>query len=125
MIISPELVPCLYLSASQKTCYRRTRLIDQFRAIVTANDTTTQLQHEVRSLGKDARQELLRSAGVTLEIPAGAGLAMKADCSLPWLRLRKIRRYNRACVCRSAHMHKVYLYLGYLYNIKVLEGLGH
>ena len=79
--------------ASQKTRSRRTKLINQFRAVVTANDTVSQLQCEVRGLGKEARQELLRSAGVTLEIPPEAGLAMKADCSLPWLRLRKIRRY--------------------------------
>ena len=76
--------------ASQKTRSWRTKLINQFRAVVTANDTVSQLQCEVRGLGKEARQELLRSAGVTLEIPP---LAMKADCSLPWLRLRKIRRY--------------------------------
>ena len=79
--------------ASKKTLSRRTKLINEFRAVITANDTGSQLQHEVRSLGKDARQELLRSAGITLEIPPEAGLAMKADCSLPWLRLRKIRRY--------------------------------
>ena len=79
--------------ASTRTLHRRTKLINEFRAVITANDSDRQLRHEVKSLGKEARQELLRSARVTLEIPPEAGLAMKADCSLPWLRLRKIRRY--------------------------------
>ena len=78
--------------ASRKTLSRRTKLINEFRTIITANDGGSQLQHEVRSLGKEARQELLRSAGISLEISPEAGLAMKADCSLPWLRLRKIQR---------------------------------
>ena len=55
-------------------------------------EAVSYIQHEVRSVGKEARQELLRSAGISLEISPEAGLAMKADCSLPWLRLRKIRR---------------------------------
>ena len=78
--------------ASQKTIHRRNKAISQFRAIATADDAAFQLQCEVKSLGKEVRQELLRNAGITISIPVEAGLAMKAECSLPWARLRTLRR---------------------------------
>ena len=47
---------------------------------------------EVKALGREERQKLLRDAGITLEIPAEQGLAMKADLAIPWSKLREIRR---------------------------------
>jgi hypothetical protein len=78
--------------ASQKTVYRRTKAISAFRAVLTADDCASQLQREVKTLGKAERQELLKGAGITVDIPAEVALAMKAELSLPWARLRSVRR---------------------------------
>ena len=76
--------------ARQKTISRRNKAISHFREVVTSS---SQLVHEVQRLGKEERQKLLRSQGITLDIPVEAGLAMKSDLSLPWATLRIIRRY--------------------------------
>lgn len=80
--------------ASQKTIQRRTKAISAFRAIITADDSATQLESKVKSLGRKEREELLKNAGITVSIPPEAGLAMKAELSLPWTKLRSVRRYN-------------------------------
>lgn len=49
------------------------------------------LQAEVRSL---SREELLGTAGLPIEIPTDQALAMKADLSLPWNKLRVVRRVH-------------------------------
>ncbi len=40
------------------------------------------------------RQELLEQAGIGPKISEGEGLAMKAELSIPWNKLRHLRRYN-------------------------------
>lgn len=51
-----------------------------------------QLKSEVRCLSKDERQEILKGANLPITIPADHVLAMKADLSLPWAKLRVITR---------------------------------
>lgn len=58
------------------------------RDLVSGGDSTSQLREEIRHLSRSERQELLHSAGFTLEIPAEQGLAMKADLGIPWNKLR-------------------------------------
>lgn len=58
------------------------------------NDTKAQLQAEVKMLTSEERQDLLKSAGITVDIPAEQGLAIKADLAIPWNKLRVIRRYQ-------------------------------
>ncbi|XP_031571713.1 uncharacterized protein LOC116305874 [Actinia tenebrosa] len=43
-------------------------------------------------LEKEKRQQLLRDAGIKLEVGADDGLAMKSDLGIPWNKLRSIRR---------------------------------
>ena len=52
----------------------------------------TQLRSEIRCLSKEERQDLLRSAGLPVVIPPDHALAIKADLSIPWSKLRVIRR---------------------------------
>ena len=58
------------------------------------NDTKSQLQAEVKMLTSEERQDLLKSAGITIDIPPEQGLAIKADLAIPWNKLRVIRRYQ-------------------------------
>lgn len=53
-----------------------------------------QLCSELQSLTAEDRQKLLLDASLPLSIPPDHALAMKADLSLPWAKLRVIRRYN-------------------------------
>lgn len=49
------------------------------------------MQCEVHHLGKEERQELLRSAGITVDIPVDVGVAMKAELALTRTKLKVIR----------------------------------
>ena len=64
----------------------------EIRSSLSNNDTKVQLQAEVRALSAEERQDLLKSAGITIDIPPDQGLAMKADLAIPWNKLRIIRR---------------------------------
>ena len=82
--------------ASSKTVARRNRVLTAVRDIVSAGDSTSQMQCEVQHLGKEERQDLLRRAGIIVDIPVDAGVAMKAELALPWTKLRVMRRYLSA-----------------------------
>ena len=47
---------------------------------------------ELKATEAQVRGEILKSAGITPEISAGEGLAMKAELALPWKKLRLMRR---------------------------------
>lgn len=82
--------------ASSKTIARRIKTMDKVRDLVSCGDSSTQLREEIKHLSKTERQELLHTAGFTLDIPPEQGLAMKADLGLPWNKLRIIRRQGRS-----------------------------
>ena len=63
------------------------------RGSLSMNDTRTELQADVKMLSSEERQDLLKSVGITIDIPPEQGLAMKADLAIPWNKLRIIRRY--------------------------------
>ena len=64
------------------------------RGSLSLNDSQTQLQAELKTFSPEERQDLLKSAGITINIPPEQGLAIKADLAIPWNKLRVIRRYN-------------------------------
>ena len=90
MVVPQGITPSA--KASSKTIMHRNKVLDRVRDVVSAGDSTTQLQSEVHSMGKEERKELLKEAGITIDIPAEEGVAMKADLALPWTKLRVIRR---------------------------------
>jgi hypothetical protein len=77
---------------SRRTLQRRVQELHQVRERVSMGASSVQLQVEVQSLTKDERQQLLRDAGFSVDIPAEVGLALKADLALPWRKLRMLRR---------------------------------
>ena len=79
--------------ASNKTLHRRTEEIGHVRSLISGGAVLEQLQHEVHALSKDDRLKLLQEVGLLkADVPADEGLAMKADLSLPWNKLRILRR---------------------------------
>lgn len=85
--------------ASSRTVRRRSSELQSIRTGI-SKDSSSQFQAEVKALSQEERQQLLKSAGITIDIPPEQGLAMKADLAIPWNKLRIIRRY----------IHLVYTY---------------
>lgn len=83
--------------ASKWTLRRRSGEIEAFRNFLSMGSPSVQLEDEVKMLTKQGRESLLDSvmgyeSGVA--IPADDVLAMKADLSLTWKKLRVLRRFN-------------------------------
>ena len=69
------------------------------RSTIAGKDPAAFLQREVERMGIKDRQKLLQDAGITVYIPAEQGLAMCTTCSLPWKKMREIRRYDKYIMC--------------------------
>lgn len=78
--------------ASRKTVDRRSVVLSTVRQIASGGDTSTQFAAEIKSLSKKERQDLLQQAQLPVTIPADHALAIKADLSIPWTKLRILRR---------------------------------
>ena len=80
--------------ASPRTLKRRSNEIMLVRDIVSKGSSTEQLSHELQTLTKQDRERLLDLAlSEPVIIPSGDVLAMKADLSITWNKLRTLRRY--------------------------------
>ncbi len=79
--------------ASKWTLKRRTEGISRVRSITSGGDTTAQMVAEYKSLSKEERAKVLQEAGLPITIPTDHSLALKANLSIPWNKLRVIRRY--------------------------------
>ena len=82
--------------ASSRTLKRRSDEIGAIRDIVSKGAPSRQLQYEVKAQTKEEREAILDAATretPTIVIPAGDVIAMKADLSLAWSKLREMRRY--------------------------------
>ncbi len=78
--------------ASDKTLRRRSHELMEHREVASGGQSSSQLQDEVKCLGKEERQKLLMDAGFTVDIPPEHGLAMKVDLGMTWFKVRELRR---------------------------------
>ncbi len=78
--------------ASDKTLRRRSHEIMEHREAASGGESSSQLQDEVKLLGKEERQKLLTDAGFTIDIPPGHGLSMKVELGMTWYKVRELRR---------------------------------
>ncbi len=79
--------------ASSRTVKRRARVLETVREVTSGGDGTSQLAAEVNCLTKVQREELLQQVQLLpLAIPVDHALAMKADLSIPWTKLRVLLR---------------------------------
>ncbi len=84
--------------ASHRTLKRRSNEMEQMRDIVSKGSSSEQMKYEVKTLTKDERQSLLDDVlhqDTTIAIPSEEVLAMKADLSITWSKLRMMRRYGK------------------------------
>lgn len=82
---------------------RRTEGISLVRSITSGGDSTAQMAAEVKALSKEERESILQEAQLPIFIPTDHALAMKADLSLPWNKLRILRRYVLLEVIKIIH----------------------
>ncbi len=78
--------------ASDKTLRRRSHEITEHREAASGGQSSTQLQDEVKLLGKEERQKLLVGSGFTVDVPPEHGLAMKVELGMTWFKVRELRR---------------------------------
>ena len=85
---------CPISKASNRTLYSYRKQVQKVQHVLTSDDLTctTLLREEIRSLSKNEKNSLLKNAGITLDISPEQGLAIKADLTLPWNKIRMIRR---------------------------------
>ena len=69
--------------ACSKTVSRRNQVLGHKREVVSGSDSSTQLQSEVQKMIREERQKLLQGAGISVEIPPDASVAMKAALGPP------------------------------------------
>ena len=62
------------------------------REAISKGSSVDQLQHELKALSKEDRQSLLHEATDAVAVSNNDVLAMKADLSVPWNKLRILRR---------------------------------
>lgn len=80
--------------ASKWTLRRRTNNIHRVRSISSGGENTAQLADEMKSLSREEKEKLLSEAKLPILIPTDHALALKADLSIPWNKLRVLRRYS-------------------------------
>ena len=73
--------------------------MEQVRDIVSMGSSTEQLKYELTTTTREERQCLLDTVlctckSSTISIPSEEVLAMKADLTLTWSKLRVLRRYS-------------------------------
>ena len=73
--------------ASSRTVQRRVQQVRDLRETL-----DVAIEEELRALPKIERQRLLREVALPIEIPADHTLAMKANLSISWNKLRVLRR---------------------------------
>lgn len=69
------------------------------KRLIAGQDSSPILKRELLALDKDDRNQLLRDAEMTIDIPPEQGLAMKADLAIPWnkLRVEQAESDSKAC----------------------------
>ena len=77
---------------STKTLKRRVSELQAVRSLLSPERPEQVLVEEIRALGSDEKKKILADAGITLDIDAKTGLAMKAALCMPWNQLRTLRR---------------------------------
>ena len=77
---------------TRKKVKRRSQELANIRDAISGGQSMTQLQSEVLMLPTEKKQ-LMREVNFTINIPPECGLPMKADLSIPWNKLRVLRRF--------------------------------
>ncbi|PFX15927.1 hypothetical protein AWC38_SpisGene19829 [Stylophora pistillata] len=83
----------------RKTARQRSKVVAETRITLGGGAGGTQLKDEMRAIGRMEREALLKGAlgkDFKITIPRGDILAVKADLSETWYKVRKLRRLRKA-----------------------------
>ena len=64
----------------------------KLREDLTGGESQHQIADEIRMIPKEEREEIMRELNFTIDVSPEQCLGMKADLSLPWNKLRLMRR---------------------------------
>ncbi|XP_070555059.1 uncharacterized protein [Ptychodera flava] len=83
---------------SERTKAMRAKWVEETRSRLAGGDdySTVQQQKEIKRIKKDEKDVILGELGLTPNIPDGAGLILKSSLSLPWNKLRSLKRWLRS-----------------------------
>lgn len=97
-------------SSCTRTVKQRCRELDTIRSIVSGGESSVLMQEELRMLSDEERKDLLQKSGIStaVEISAEQGLAIKAGLSLPWFRLRHLKRFDINHTGKFRNANKLY-----------------
>ena len=89
-------------SSCTRTVKQRCRELDAIQSIISGGEPSALMQEELRMLSDEERNDLLEKSGIStqIEISAEQGLAIKVGLSLPWFRLRHLKRIDKTCKMR-------------------------
>ncbi|KAL5503387.1 hypothetical protein EMCRGX_G010326 [Ephydatia muelleri] len=98
-LLKPLTLVCVtkaHSSKSEEVCSknlkRRVCEVQGVRSLLSPERPEKILEEEIRALGSEEKKMILTEAGLTLDIEATTGLAMKASIGMPWNQLRTLRR---------------------------------
>ena len=92
--------------ACSRTVHRRVQQVQNLRETLGVN-----LEKELRALPKNERQDLLRGIALLIEIPPDHSLAMKANHSVSWSKLRTLRQYVEQKLFNARHLRTSLLHI--------------
>lgn len=75
--------------ASKRTLQRRAASIRSCRETISGGgleNASKQHEMEIKMMGKEERQKILRESGITLEVSAEDGIAMKTELGSPGIK---------------------------------------
>ena len=75
-----------------RTLKQRVSEVRGVRTLLSPEGPETVLDEEIRILGREEKNKILTEAGISLNIDANTGLAMKATLGIPWNQLQTLRR---------------------------------
>lgn len=83
--------------AAPRTVRKRTQSLSNVRFAVAGGDSVAQIAHEVQSQERADREKLLSEikkvdGNILVRIPVRTAVALKADLTIPWSKLRELRR---------------------------------
>ena len=81
--------------ASRRTLKRRSDELGKVRTLVSKGSSLVQQQNDLTKMERESLLDQAKIPETSAEIPAEDVLAMKADLSIPWNKMRILRR----CVC--------------------------
>ena len=87
-------------ACSRQTLISRSKCLAEVRQHVSGSGESAHFQagNEINRMGKEEKETILSSLGLSPDIPPGAGLLLKADVGVTWSTMRKIRR-QVVCIC--------------------------